>query len=296
MATMPIPMKQLHFIWLEITGKCQLQCEHCYADSGPKSAHGMMRIQDWTRIIDEAKDLGVRMVQFIGGEPTLHPGLPCLIDHVIGHRMAVEVFSNLVRVSRHLWDIFSLPGVRLATSYYADNAAQHERITQRKGSYESTKRNITEAVRRSIPLRVGVINVQDDQRVEQACTELRELGVTEIATDRLRQVGRGARDQLPGVSQLCGNCARGKVAVTFNGEVWPCVFARWISLGNVMSTPLPEIVTTPKMSEISKQLAVGATRRECFPEKCDPLCPPSCSPSCIPQNNCRPVGSCGPDW
>lgn len=23
------------FLWLEITGKCQLACEHCYVDSGP---------------------------------------------------------------------------------------------------------------------------------------------------------------------------------------------------------------------------------------------------------------------
>lgn len=23
------------FLWLETTGKCQLACEHCYADSGP---------------------------------------------------------------------------------------------------------------------------------------------------------------------------------------------------------------------------------------------------------------------
>ncbi|MBA2309466.1 MAG: hypothetical protein H0W01_09270 [Pseudonocardiales bacterium] len=35
---------QLRFLWLEITGKCQLACEHCYADSsGPTRTHGSPR-------------------------------------------------------------------------------------------------------------------------------------------------------------------------------------------------------------------------------------------------------------
>jgi MoaA/NifB/PqqE/SkfB family radical SAM enzyme len=29
-------MAELSFVWLEITGKCQLECAHCYADSGPQ--------------------------------------------------------------------------------------------------------------------------------------------------------------------------------------------------------------------------------------------------------------------
>ena len=64
----------VRFMWLEITGRCQLRCVHCYADSGPESGHGTMTAADWKRVIGEAADAGVRMVQFIGGEPTLYPG------------------------------------------------------------------------------------------------------------------------------------------------------------------------------------------------------------------------------
>jgi MoaA/NifB/PqqE/SkfB family radical SAM enzyme len=74
----------LRFAWLEITGKCQLSCAHCYAESGPTGTHGAMSGADWHRVIDQAADLGVRMVQFIGGEPTLHPDLPELVDHACG--------------------------------------------------------------------------------------------------------------------------------------------------------------------------------------------------------------------
>ncbi|MGH3758579.1 radical SAM protein [Actinophytocola sp.] len=157
----------LTFLWLEITGKCQLGCAHCYADSGPRGSHGVMTTSDWCRVIDESTTLGIEMVQFIGGEPTMHPGLPHFVDHALGRGIEVEVYSNLVHVRPELWEAFTRPGVRLATSYYADSATQHAAITKRRGSHARTKSNIVEALRRSIPLRVGMVDVHDDQRVDE---------------------------------------------------------------------------------------------------------------------------------
>ncbi|WP_243769995.1 radical SAM protein [Amycolatopsis acidicola] len=99
-------IRPVQFLWLEITGKCQLECGHCYADSGPAGTHGRMRLPDWLRVIDEAARLGVRTVQFIGGEPTLHPDLPDLIPAAKRAGLAIEVFSNLVHITDELWDTF----------------------------------------------------------------------------------------------------------------------------------------------------------------------------------------------
>ena len=76
----------LRFLWLEITGKCNLLCTHCYADSGPEAdLYGNMAFEDWTRAISEAAELGCRQIQFIGGEPTMHPRLDDMVDHA-NHR------------------------------------------------------------------------------------------------------------------------------------------------------------------------------------------------------------------
>lgn len=295
-------MGELSFVWLEITGKCQLECAHCYAESGPKGTHGAMTTEDWTAVIDQAIGLGTRMIQFIGGEPTLHPALPELVGHALGYGLKVEVFSNLVHVPAYLWEVFSQPGVRLATSYYADQADQHESITRRRGSYMRTKTNIAEAISRSIPLRVGLIDLAEGQHVGQARVELAALGVTEVGIDGLRQVGRGVRAGQPDMSQLCGHCARGKVAIATNGDVWPCVFSRWMPVGNVRRQALAEIVTGPAMTDAEQQIAVGSQKKSgcdplCCPSTmCDPQCSPSCSPSCRPANNCRPTGNCAPRY
>lgn len=246
-----------------------------------------MTEDDWLRVIDDAVSLGVQMVQFIGGEPTLHPSFPVLVHHALEHGSAVEVFTNLVNVSGALWDVFSLPRVRLATSYYSDQPGQHEAITARRGSHGKTMNNIAEAVRRSIPIRVGLIGVADGQRVDQARRRLEALGVTEVSTDRLRQVGRGVRDQDAGMSQLCGACAHGKVAVAASGDVWPCVFARWMLLGNVRSTPLAEIVGIERM-EIAQAALSYQVRDKCSPDsRCDPS-KSDCQPNCPPGYHTEP--------
>ncbi|MFS8101682.1 radical SAM protein [Lentzea alba] len=265
-------MSDLRFAWLEITGKCQLSCTHCYADSGPRGTDGVLGTSDWFRVIDDVGSLGAQSVQFIGGEPTLHPDLPSLVDRALSAGLTVEVFSNLVHIGPRLWDTFSRPGVRLATSYYSDSAAQHEAITRRRGSHARTRANIAEALDRDIPVRAGVIDVSTSnhigtQRTHAAQADLLALGVAEVGVDRLRGVGRGANaSHTP--DQLCGRCGHGAVAVSSSGEVWPCVFARWIPLGNILDTDLPAILSTVTLAS-----------------------PATAGPSCWPQGG----GSCAPN-
>ena len=294
-------MDRLRFVWLEITGKCQLECAHCYADSGPFGTSGVMTDDDWARVIDQAAELGTRVVQFIGGEPTLHRGLPLFIGRALDRGLEVEVFSNLVHVPDRLWDVFARPGVRLATSYYSDSAAEHQTITGRQNSYRRTKANIIEALRRSVPLRVGLIDVRDSQRVQEAEAELRRLGVKEIGVDHLRQVGRGVRDQQPDLTQLCGHCGDRQVAVAPDGSVWPCVFSRWLPVGNVRQDALAEVLAGPAMTgtaaTLAKHFAGRAAKGPCDP-KCGPNCSPACRPQCWPTGSgpCGPKGGCQPNY
>lgn len=260
-----------------------------------------MTAADWRRVIDQAASLGVRMVQFIGGEPTLHPELPGFVDRALMAGVEVEVFSNLVHVTPALWETFRRPGVRLACSYYSDDSAQHASVTGWPGSHARTRANIVEALRRSIPLRVGVVDLGAGQRADQAMAELVALGVTDVGYDRLRQIGRGVRDQQPSVDQLCGHCASDVLAISSTGEVWPCVFSRWLPLGNVLSAPLAEILASEELRDVRDRLAehFDPVQMPCVPRMCDPQCGPNCSPACSPQGSrqpCRPRGGCRPNY
>jgi radical SAM protein with 4Fe4S-binding SPASM domain len=206
-----------------------------------------------------------------------------------------------VHVTPALWELFTQPGVRLACSYYPDSSRQHAAITGRAGSHARTKANIAEAVRRNIPLRAGVIDLADDQRSAQAIAELTELGIPDIGVDMLRQVGRGVSGTAASMDQLCGKCGNGSIAIGPNGDVWPCVFSRWLPVGNVRETNLAAILASPTMADTQKRLdqnfASRPATRSCLPQTmCDSQCGPSCSPACRPGGNCRPVGACAPDY
>lgn len=298
----------LQFVWLEITGKCQLECLHCYAESGPEGGHGVMTAADWVRVINECGALGVRMVQFIGGEPTLHPDLPLLVEHALESGLEVEVFSNLVHVSARMWDTFTRPGVRLACSWYGDDAKQHLLITKRN-THARTKANIMTALAHGIPLRAGIIGMLDDQNVQAATAELEALGVAEIGVDHLRQVGRGVRDRDASMAELCGGCGDGVIAVGPDGAVWPCVFTRWMPVGNVQDTTLTEVLAGEAAVDTSAALResfaargiVDACSPKCLPDRCDPECGPACSPACSPLcvpkgGPCKPRGGCMPNY
>lgn len=288
--TIAPPKPALDFLWLEITGKCQLECTHCYAGSGPSGTDGTMAYGDWIAAIDQAADLGVSMVQMIGGEPTLYAGLPGLVTRALGRGVEVEVYSNLVHVRPQMWELFAQPGVRLATSYYTDDPAQHQKITGRN-TLRRTRANIAQAVTMAIPLRVGIIDLGDGQRVDQAQKDLAGLGVTNVGIDRMRLLGRPARGACD-ASELCGRCGDGIAAILPDGTVTPCPLSRWMSAGTLATASLAELA--PRVRALA-----AADIRPALPHACKPPCEPQCTPGCNPSVNspgggdgCNPAKNC----
>lgn len=273
------------YLALEITGKCQLACVHCYAESGPTGTHGSMAVDDWKALITQAASIGFPAIQFIGGEPTTHPRFAQLLRYAVDAGLTVEVFSNLVHVKDAWWELFGHPRVSLATSYYSDTAADHQRVTGRRASHPRTRANIIEALRRGVPLRVEIVDVLDGQRVEQARTELKALGVTNIRVNRLRGVGRAASTG-QAASELCGRCGHGTAAVSPTGDVSPCLMSRWMRTGNVQQRSLTEILNGPAMRSLVATIEQETTRAA--------ICPPQ-TDGCSPFNTCTPDFPCSPD-
>ena len=270
------------FLELEITGFCQLNCVHCYADSGPRGGRGTMTTADWERVIDQAAAIGVKMVQFIGGEPTLDPDLPRLIRHALGNDLNVYVYSNLVRVTPELWELFGQPGMFLGTSWYAADPAAHGAITGSRASYARTRAHIAEAVRRGIPVRAAIVEVTPAQDIARAAAELRRLGGNDVRIRPSQGIGRAARDGIgEDAAELCGNCGLDRAAILPDGQLVPCAIGRWLDCGNVRETPLAELLSG-RAWRYSLSLV---PRREV--NGCAPDCPPASDGNDCPPASCR---------
>lgn len=297
----------LRFLWLEITGRCNLSCSHCYAESGSEAElHGSLTYRDWTRIIDEAAELGCRSVSFIGGEPTMHPRLSDLVEHANCHGFEfIEVFTNATRLDKGLVDCFHRCGVHVAASFYSDDPGVHEQITGGKGSWQQTVQGLKNVLTAGLRLRVGVIEtVRNAGHASHAIEFLKSLGVRDIRVDRQRHVGRSrpARpaDEKEHFEELCGQCWKGKLCVTSSGEAFPCVFSRATRLGDATSG-LAGIMKTAKLADFRRRVRAmyegvpsdenvpwtpSASATQCNPDDCGPG-------GCNPAAGCNPDG-CGP--
>ena len=216
-----------------------------------------MGLGDWQDVLEAARAMGCRRVQFIGGEPTLHPGLPALIEHArrIGFRQ-VEVFTNATHLPPGLLEVFKRSKVGVASSFYSADPSSHDRITGHRGSFDRTVAGLRSLIELKVPLRVGVIAVeQNPAQLREAKRFLRGLGVRRIETDRVRGIGRGQAlvpDAQP-LLELCGSCWQGKLSVDPDGYAYPCVFSRFAPVGNVLDERLPSILAGKALLAFRRQ-------------------------------------------
>ena len=228
----------LDFISLELTPKCNLRCLHCYADSSPyRSLEGTMTYEDWKKVLVAAKERRCRKVQFIGGEPTLHPHFVRLLKFAneLSYEF-IEVFTNGTVLKDNVRLSLSQVQPRMAFSIYSPNPATHDTITQLPGSYLKTLRSIAWALQTGLDVRVALIVMEENKNdTEVVIEKFEKFGVSTVTVHPLQAVGRATSlaPESGETRRLCGRCGMGMICVTAAGEILPCVFARGVSLGNV---------------------------------------------------------------
>lgn len=286
----------LDFIWLEITNRCNLQCSHCYANSGPHEpeSHGM-QVADWLQLLNDAHALGCRKVQFIGGEPLLYPGLPDLIRRARNlNYEIIEVYTNATRLSDDVARLFRENGVMLATSFYSDDDCTHDAMTGVRGSQKRTIKGLERAVAAGIPIRVGIVATEEQRAATNRTIEfLRGIGIDQIRVDHIRGVGRGSvkRECEDPKNELCGACWRGRLAVNSAGDVSPCVFSHFNNVGHA-SQGLTNILKSRALQDFRDEVRqIEAVRSAfCNPDMCHPI---PCNPQMCNPNECNPI-QCNP--
>lgn len=285
----------LSFLWLEITGKCNLECVHCYANSGPwRNLLGHMGSKEWFKVITDSARLGCQQLQFIGGEPTLHPDLPQMIRVASQHGYSfIEVFTNATHIGESLLRTFLDHRVNMATSFYSDDSETHDAITGHRGSFNRTVQTLRRVQAEGLPVRVGIIETRANAgHGERAIQFLNNLGITNIKVDVQRGVGRGADVAVRShpMSQLCGECWKGKLCVTSTGTAYPCVFSRFADLGNAKAG-IDAIVASTALATFRSELRryeeeSGILRIDNSVAELDSQIKAGCNPNCAP---------CGPE-
>lgn len=265
--------ESIEFLWLELTSNCNNRCLHCYATSGPSVCDCPKVTHDrWLSLISEARQAGATAIQLIGGEPLLYKNWRELILKANEEGFEfIEIFTNATLVDDACIDFFKQYRVNIATTIYADNAEIHDQVTLHPGSYEKTLTAIKKILAAKIPLRIAsIIMKANEDQPENIMNLCKSLGVEPTPPDVVRPTGRGDdKDLLPTAyakepikppfytdeqtfyrAQRCHSCLTGKIAVTADGDVIPCIFARNQLCGNIITAPLAEILRGEPLKNI----------------------------------------------
>jgi MoaA/NifB/PqqE/SkfB family radical SAM enzyme len=318
----------LDFLWLELTNRCNLQCVHCYTESGPHTGDGdLLTTDDYLSVMSQAYALGCRRMQFIGGEPQLNRDFHRLLvaSKEIGFEF-VEVFTNLTRLDDDTVRFAQSAGIRFATSVYSDRPEVHHAITRNRSSHARTVKNLKRLIDSEVVTRAAVIVIdQEPADVQRTKRFLSDLGVRHVRDSPVREFGRGEEvlSQSAQMSGLCGHCWSGRLCVAPDGNAYPCVMARQWPVGNVLETPLADIAHSGSLAEIRStiyetvwlpKLAAGrpvdghmldverdGDEETSYPGEGEPApaeCPQSCVPDTVPPKcpqSCDPfIAVCDP--
>jgi radical SAM protein with 4Fe4S-binding SPASM domain len=130
---------------MALTFKCQNNCVHCYA-GGPHETEELSTEQ-WKRVIDKVHEIGVFILTFTGGEPTLRDDLPELLQYTQNKGIVTGLVTN-GRKLKEMEYVKALEKVGLdfvQVTLESHKAAIHDKMTGTKGSWKETVQGIKNA-------------------------------------------------------------------------------------------------------------------------------------------------------
>ena len=131
-----------------LTYRCNLACEHCYLDAGPKPAVGTENFADRSelgpeecyKVIDEIAAFAPECLTILtGGEPLLRRDILEIVQRASERGLWVVVGTNGVRVTENVAQRLSEAGGRgLSLSLDALDPDTHDRFRMVRGAWQNT--------------------------------------------------------------------------------------------------------------------------------------------------------------
>jgi radical SAM protein with 4Fe4S-binding SPASM domain len=102
-------------IWLEITRRCNLLCDHCYISAG-SPRNNELETARILELLDEMADMGVWAVALTGGEPAMHPDFVQIVNYAHDCGLLVGIATNGLLLSESTLRELPKKGVIISVS------------------------------------------------------------------------------------------------------------------------------------------------------------------------------------
>ena len=155
------PFARPYVVSWNLTYRCNLACEHCYLDAGPKPLVGTENFADRSelgteecfRVIDELAAFAPECLTILtGGEPLLRRDILEIVRRAADRGLWVVVGTNGVRITENVARRLSEAGARgLSLSLDALDPDRHDRFRNVRGAWQNTVEGAEILTRTGLP-------------------------------------------------------------------------------------------------------------------------------------------------
>ena len=176
---------------LALTFRCQNKCLHCYT-GGPRETPELTTEQ-WKSVIDKLQSIGVFILTFTGGEPTLREDLPELLHYAQAKGIVTGLITNGRRLRGKKYvkrlEEAGLDFVQITIESHEREV--HDSITGAKGSWKETVGGIRNVIPTVIyPTTNTTLNRRNAAGFLQTMEFLHDLGVKVFGCNSLIYSGK----------------------------------------------------------------------------------------------------------
>ncbi len=172
---------------------CNLKCLHCYAAGQTHSEEKELSTDDWKKIIDKLKEVGVPQITFTGGEPTMRDDLIELIEY--GQWFVTRLNTNGLKLTEeycHSLKAASLDSVQI--TFYSHDKDIHNKLVGAEG-YDRTLSGIKNALSLGMSVSVNTPLCTLNEDYVKTLEFLHDLGVTYVTCSGLITTGNATKEE-----------------------------------------------------------------------------------------------------
>ena len=191
---------------LMITGKCNLNCLHCFNAKDNAPLNSELSFEKILDILDQAKEIGAMAFTITGGEPLFHKRFLDIIKAIYERDMHVfELNTNGFLLTQELLDEFKKIGCKPLIKISYDGVGFHNWIRQNEKADDLTLNAIKLAIKNGFKVKVQTqVNLKNIDSMLPTAKMLDELGVYEMRIIRTTEAPRW-QENAPGYSLTYGD-------------------------------------------------------------------------------------------
>ncbi|NPV56203.1 MAG: radical SAM protein [Anaerolineae bacterium] len=177
---------------LAITYRCNNACTHCY---NPKSRHkNELETKQWLQVIDQLWQIGIPHIVFTGGEPTLRPDLPQLIERAQANGQITGLNTNGRRLmdAAYLQTLVDAGLDHVQITLESHDADIHDQMVAHRGAWHQTVGGIRNALQSPLFVMTNTTMLQTNVNgMAETLDFLATLGVPTVGLNALIYSGNG---------------------------------------------------------------------------------------------------------